>query len=88
MKKIRLNADALEVVSFTTAQAAEARGTVHAANTGNPCYITVAYYQTRCQAYPASYWNEDTCYCPMVPYSEAIECRQITEYTCPGWPGC
>jgi hypothetical protein len=88
MKKIRLDADALEVLSFTTEQMPEVRGTVEAAGTGNPCYVTVAVYQTRCMAYPVSYWNENTCYCPMEPATEAIECRQITDFTCPGWPGC
>ena len=99
MKKIRLNADALEVVSFTTEQITHARGTVQGANTGNPCYVTVAYHQTRCLAYPVSYWNENTCYCPMEPVTQDLRCQPIdtadatclcpaTNFTCPGMPGC
>ena len=64
MKKIRLDADALEVLSFATDPQPEVRGTVNAAGSGY------------------------TCYCPMEPYTAAIECRQLSEYTCPGWPGC
>lgn len=77
MKKIRLNADELEVLSFTTAPATETRGTVAAANTGNPCYVTVAYYQTRCLAYPVSYWNEYSCYCPIEPATQDLRCQPI-----------
>jgi hypothetical protein len=99
MKKIRLNADDLEVLSFTTAQMPVARGTVEAANTGNPCYITVAVIDTRCVGYPASYWGEDTCDCPLVPYTQDLRCQPIgtaagtclcpaTNFTCPGQPGC
>lgn len=93
MKKIRLNADALEVVSFTTETMTETRGTVAAANTGNPCYVTVAYHQTQCLAYPQSYWNEDTCYCPIQPATRDLRCQPIdtadlTCLTCPGQPGC
>jgi hypothetical protein len=88
MKKIRLDADALEVLSFATDQQPGVRGTVNAAGSGYTCYATVAVYQTRCLYYPQSYWNENTCYCPMEPATEAIECRQLSEYTCPGWPGC
>lgn len=95
MKKIRLNADDLEVLSFTTAEVTKVRGTVEAANTGNPCYVTVAVYQTRCLAYPQSYWNENTCYCPMEPVTEDLQCQPIgtaaatclcpdTSFTCPG----
>lgn len=89
MKKIRLNPDELAVLSFTTEQMPEVRGTVEAAGTGNPCYVTVAVYQTQCVGYPVSYWNEDTCYCPLVPYTELPDCRLIlTEVTCLGQPGC
>lgn len=93
MKKIRLDADKLDVVSFTTEQMTDARGTVEAAGTGNPCYVTVAVYQTRCLAYPQSYWNENTCYCPMEPVTQSLQCQPIqtadlTCLTCPGQPGC
>jgi hypothetical protein len=99
MKKIRLDADALEVVSFTTEKMPEARGTVEGANTGNPCYFTVAVYQTRCQAYPVSYWKEYTCFCPMEPATQELRCQPIlsaditclcpaTDFTCPGQLGC
>lgn len=99
MKKIRLNPDALEVVSFTTEQVAEVRGTVEAANTGNPCYVTVAYQNTLCLAYPVSYWNERTCLCPVEPVTRNLACPidtadatclcpVLTNFTCPGRPGC
>lgn len=102
MKKIRLNPDALEVVSFATAPMAGTRGTVEAANTGNPCYFTVAYHQTNCVGYPASYWHENTCDCPLVPVTEDLRCQpatgpvrcapldtvDVTCMTCPGQPGC
>lgn len=99
MKKIRLNTDALEVLSFTTEQMPTPRGTVQAAASGYTCYVTVAYYQTRCLAYPQSYWNENTCYCPIEPYTRNLNCpitgpdcqidtAQATCLTCPGQPGC
>jgi hypothetical protein len=93
MKKIRLNADDLEVLSFTTAGPVGDRGTVRAAGTGNPCYNTVAYYQTRCVGYPASYWGEDTCTCPFVPFTQDLQCQPRlsdggTCITCPPEPGC
>lgn len=88
MKKIRLDADALEVLSFATDTQPGVRGTVNAAGSGYTCYATVAVYQTRCLYYPQSYWNENTCTCPMEPYTAALECRQLSEYTCAGWPGC
>ena len=99
MKKIRLDADALEVTSFTTEQVRDARGTVEAANTGNPCYVTVAYYQTKCLAYPVSYWNEQTCLCPVEPVTQDLRCPidtagstclcpVLTDFTCPGQAGC
>jgi hypothetical protein len=95
MKKIRLNTDQLEVLSFTTAATPEVRGTVQAAGTGNPCYVTVAYHNTVCVGYPASYWGEDTCDCPFVPYTQDLRCQPIdtagatclcpdTSVTCPG----
>ncbi len=93
MKKIRLNADDLEVLSFTTAETFGVPGTVKAAGTGNPCYHTVAYHETRCLDYPASYWGEDTCECPFVPYTQELRCQPFdtaadTCFTCPGQPGC
>lgn len=93
MKKIRLNADDLEVLSFTTAQQPEVRGTVKAEGTGNPCYHTVAYQNTVCLGYPASYWGEDTCDCPFVPYTQDLRCGPRlsdggTCITCPPEPGC
>ncbi|HST63373.1 MAG TPA: hypothetical protein VLK84_31975 [Longimicrobium sp.] len=93
MKKIRLNADDLEVLSFTTARQPEVRGTVEGANTGNPCYHTVAYQNTVCLGYPASYWGEETCDCPFVPYTQDLRCQPRlsdggTCITCPPEPGC
>lgn len=101
MKKIRLDADALEVLSFTTAEAAPVRGTVQGAASGYTCYVTVAVYQTRCLAYPQSYWNENTCWCPIEPYTQDLRCQPIDTIdpgclqtsdpscmTCPGQPGC
>jgi hypothetical protein len=93
MKKIRLNAEELEVLSFSTAPMPQARGTVAAAASGYTCYVTVAVYQTRCLAYPQSYWNENTCYCPIEPYTQQLQCQPIqtadlTCLTCPGQPGC
>ena len=64
MKKIRLNAEDLEVLSFTTApQPSRARGTIRGAGrTGYTCYHTVAYdRRTICLDYPESYGIEDTC---------------------------
>ncbi len=87
MKKIRLDADDLEVLSFTTAETTGVRGTVDAAETGNPCYETVGYYQTMCLAYPVSYWNEDTCHCPLEPVTNDPGCAIDTaDPTC--LPGC
>jgi hypothetical protein len=94
MKKIRLNTDDLNVVTFTTAVTPRAHGTVKAAGTGNPCYHTVAYDdETRCLGYPASYWGEDTCDCPFVPYTQDLRCQPRlsdggTCITCPPEPGC
>lgn len=93
MKNIRLDAEDLNVLSFTTAETRGVPGTVKAAGTGNPCYHTVAVYQTRCMDYPASYWGEDTCDCPIQPYSQNLYCKpplsaDPTCLTCPGEPGC
>ncbi|HYW12911.1 MAG TPA: hypothetical protein VE871_13215 [Longimicrobium sp.] len=93
MKKIRLNAEDLEVFSFTTAETAGDSGTVKAAGTGNPCYHTVAYQNTVCLGYPASYWGEETCDCPLVPYTQELRCQPLntaaaTCFTCPPEPGC
>lgn len=95
MKKIRLNTDDLEVLSFTTDQQPRARGTVQGAASGYTCYVTVAVYQTRCLAYPQSYWNENTCWCPIEPATQDLRCQPIdtadatclcpaTDFTCPG----
>jgi hypothetical protein len=95
MKKIRLDADSLEVLTFATEQVPEGRGTVRGAS-GIPCYVTVAYDRhTICLAYPESYWGEDTCvvYCPPVEDTDpsvcpAIDTADLTCMTCPGTPGC
>jgi hypothetical protein len=95
MKKIRLHVDSLEVLSFSTAPAPEGRGTVRA-HSGYTCYVTVAVVNTHCQAYPVSYWHEESCTCPMVPYTDPSYCIQPagptivdpTCFTCPGMPGC
>lgn len=88
MKKIRLNVDSLEVLSFGTSPAPEGRGTVRA-HSGYTCYVTVAVVNTHCQAYPVSYWHEESCTCPMVPYTDPSYCIQpLTAMTCPGMPGC
>ena len=96
MKKIRLHVDELEVLSFSTQATPKVRGTVQGANTGHPCYVTVAVVNTHCAAYPASYWGEDTCTCPAIPYTDPRYCIQVgptvvdpTCFTCPGvQPGC
>jgi hypothetical protein len=92
MKKIRLDADDLQVLSFATAQMPGVRGTAKAAETGYPCYDTIGYYQTVCEAYAPSHWNEDTCYCTPVPVTPdhgcAIDTADLTCHTCPGQPGC
>jgi len=88
MKKIRLNTDELEVHSFSTAQAPQARGTIQGAASGYTCYVTVAYYQTRCLAYPVSYWGENTCTCPIEPATQNLQCQVLTDFTCLGQPGC
>jgi hypothetical protein len=103
MKKIRLDADALEVISFTTDRTPATRGTVQGANTGNPCYVTVGYHQTQCLAYPVSYWQEYSCFCPMEPVTQHLRCQPIdtlqdtclrcqpldtVDPTCFGQPGC
>jgi hypothetical protein len=62
MKKIRLDPESLEVVSFATAGAPRGRGTVKGAHTGYTCYETVAYQNTICLAYPQSYWGEENCW--------------------------
>ncbi len=77
MKKIRLDPESLEVVSFATAKAPEARGTVKGANTGYPCYETVGWQGTLCLAYPQSYWGEETCW----PVEETGECP-ATDASC------
>lgn len=93
MKKIRLDVDALEVSSFTTAEAAVQRGTVKG-NSGYTCYITVAVINTHCAAYPVSYWHEQTCTCPPVRYTDnPADCPiqplpTIVDPTCPGVTGC
>jgi hypothetical protein len=61
MKKIRLDPESLEVVSFATEKAPAGRGTVKGANTGDPCYVTVGWQDTMCLAYPESYWGEENC---------------------------
>lgn len=64
MKKIRLDAEELQVSSFAVSPAMAARpGTVRANHTGYTCYETVGYYQTMCLAYPVSYWGEESCDC-------------------------
>ena len=73
MKKIRLDPESLEVVSFTTAEAAKGRGTVKGARTGYTCYETVGWQDTLCLFYEPSYWEEDTCRCEPV---------RVTEETC------
>lgn len=94
MKKIRLDVNSLEVLTFATDQNPEGRGTVRA-NSGYTCYVTVAVVNTRCVAYPASYWHEESCTCPLVPYTDPSYCIQVgptvndpTCFTCPGMPGC
>lgn len=96
MKKIRLDADSLEVLSFTTSEEPGMRGTVQGAATGYTCYYTVSRDRdTRCLAYPVSYWGEESCRCPMVPVTDPSVCLQpvntfdLTCATCPGiHPGC
>jgi hypothetical protein len=97
MKKIRLDPESLEVLTFATDQAPQSRGTVQGAATGYNCYITVSYdRQTHCLAYPESYWGENTCvvYCPPVRVTDPSVCLQpvdtadLTCLTCPGQPGC
>jgi len=98
MKKIRLHVDSLEVVSFATHEAPRERGTVRGAASGYTCYVTVAVVNTQCQAYPVSYWHENTCTCPMEPYTQPLNCTVIqpagptvvdpTCFTCPGQLGC
>jgi hypothetical protein len=61
MKKIRLDPESLEVVSFSTANAPAAQGTVKGAHTGYTCYETVGWQDTVCLAYPESYWGEENC---------------------------
>lgn len=86
MKKIRLDADALEVVSFTTGRLPHVRGTVDGRVTGTPCY-------------PHSFYQEYSCTCEEVPATQDIRCApqtgpircaplQIADPTCPGLPGC
>lgn len=84
MKKIRLNTEELEVLSFTTDQQPGVRGTVQAAATGYTCYATVAVHETRCLYYPQSYWNENTCWCPIEPYTQDLRCQPIDTID----PGC
>jgi hypothetical protein len=91
VKKIRLDADSLEVLTFATEQVQQGRGTVRGAS-GHHCYDTVAYdRQTICLAYPESYWGEDTCIavedtdpsvCP------AVDTADPSCMTCLGQPGC
>ena len=92
MKKIRLDADDLQVLSFATAGMPGVRGTAKAAETGNPCYETVGYHQTLCLAYPESYWKEDTCDCISDSNTDDARCTvdsaYVTCHTCPGEPGC
>ena len=52
MKKVRLDADDLRVLSFATAPMPGVRGTAKAAATGYPCYETVGYERTVCLAHP------------------------------------
>jgi hypothetical protein len=78
MKKIRLDPESLEVVSFTTAGHPEGRGTVRGADTGNPCYVTIGYQDTMCLAYEESYWGEETCRCgPVEATMETCETAPI-----------
>ena len=96
MKKIRLNADDLNVLSFATSQGPQGRGTVLAAGTGYECYVTVAYDEdTICLAYAPSHWGEDTCRCEPVRVTDPSYCLHpintagLTCMTCPGiHPGC
>ena len=78
-RKIRLNADDLEVLSFATAAQPEVRGTVRAAgDSDHPCYITIGYDRwTNCLAYVESYWGEETCTCPLVPDTDPSVCPAI-----------
>jgi hypothetical protein len=83
MNKIRLNIEQLDVLSFATEQVAAPRGTVQAAATGYTCYFTVAVVETRCLAYPQSYWGEYSCTCPPVRWTETPDCLPIeTANTC------
>ena len=81
MKKIRLDPESLEVVSFSTARAPEARGTVKGAHTGYTCYATVAYHDTLCLEYAPSYWKEDTCTCGCFSIFHTETCPMTVE-TC------
>lgn len=78
MKKIRLDADDLQVLSFATAAMPGVRGTAKAAETGYPCYETVGYERTVCLAYPVSYWREDTCDCLSESNSDDYRCTVDT----------
>jgi hypothetical protein len=86
MKKIRLDADALEVLSFITDRLPGLRGTVDGAVTGSPCY-------------PHSFYQEYSCTCEEVPPSQDLRCQpetgpircaplQTVDPTCAGQPGC
>ena len=90
MKKIRLDLEALDVQSFATAAPEGARGTVHGAGTAI----------SACYCYPVSYFHEETCDCPLVPYTrEGPDCLIVPDNTwdqascltcatCAGMPGC
>jgi hypothetical protein len=56
MKKIRLNLEALDVVSFETDAEPGARGTVHGQGTRNPYYFTGPSCYGDCQT-----WEYNTC---------------------------
>lgn len=95
MKKIRLDVDALEVVSFTTAAHPERRGTVQGAQTGyctryHTCYETIGWVGRDCLGYPQSYWGEESCTCPPVEVTDPVECLYPVDtadescQTCPG----
>lgn len=79
MKKIRLDPESLEVITFATSQLPHGRGTVLGAATGYTCYYTVAHdAQTHCLEYRESYWNENTCIvnCPLVWDTDPSVCLQ------------
>lgn len=91
MKKIRLDVDALAVSSFTTAAAAEQRGTVRG-HSGYTCYMTIEMVNTLCAGYPESYWGEPTCGPPVEDTDPSVcpipDQPTLWDATCPGVTGC